>query len=406
MSDQPFRFLHAADFQLDQPLHGLLDIPDHLRGTMIDGAYRAAERVIDTAIHEQVSFVCLSGELLNLAMPAARSLAFLRDQFERLDEHGIAVYWAGSSSGTSAQWPTLIALPKSVHRFDSSTVQVVGHEVKAGLTVDVLGQSGARDVSVAEFCSHASGRYAVAVATGKADSRLMATRSVDYWALGGQGERKTLTTQPSVVHYPGTPQGRSPQSLGPHGCTLVEVRAPRDTRMRFVPCDVVRWQHERVMASAAASWDDITDLLSQRIQELRSQTPGTPLLIRWTFAAADITVDREKLRQLAERAMAWLKKQQGSPTESCWPVSVEVDAHQPIPASAYDEDTLLGDYLRSVRQLQENWQQDKWESNCGESLLSSELRWVADLSDPSVRLQVLREATVLGSALLRGEKVI
>ena len=153
MSDQPFRFLHSADFRLDQPLYGLTEIPDHLHSALIDGAYRSAERVFDTAISEKVAFVCLTGNLLNLALPTARSISFLRDQFERLGERGIAVYWSGSHQDTAHHWPALITLPDSIHRFGPSAVETTTHEEPTGFLVDVLGQSGTREVSVAEFCA-------------------------------------------------------------------------------------------------------------------------------------------------------------------------------------------------------------------------------------------------------------
>ncbi len=160
------------------------------------------------------------------------------------------------------------------------------------------------------------------------------------------------------------------------------------------------------MISAAAAWDDVTDVLCQRVQEMRSQTPAIPLLVRWTLAAADVSVDTNTMRHLAERALVWLRKQHGSQSEPCWPVSVEVDTHQQMLASAYEEDTLLGDYLRSVRQLQEDRQLSLLEPWGEAELLHSELQWIVDLSEATTRARVLREATALGSALLRGEKVM
>ncbi len=74
MSDLSFRFLHAADFQLDVPLHGVVEVPDTLREWMIDAPYLAAERVFDTAIQERVSLVVLSGNLLDLDAPHPRSI--------------------------------------------------------------------------------------------------------------------------------------------------------------------------------------------------------------------------------------------------------------------------------------------------------------------------------------------
>ncbi len=176
MSDQPFRFLHSADFQLDQPLYGLTEIPDPLRSALMDGAYRAAERVFDTAISEKVGFVCLTGDLLNLAHPTARSISFLRDQFERLDEQGITVYWSGRHQDGAHHWPALIPLPASIHHFGPSAVETITHTAPAGFAVDVLGQSGAREVSVAEFCGMR------AAATRSLSRR--AKRTVGCWPHG------------------------------------------------------------------------------------------------------------------------------------------------------------------------------------------------------------------------------
>ncbi len=407
MSDLPLRFLHAADFQLDQPLHGLTEIPDHLRDILIDGSYRSAQRVFDAAISEKAAFVCLAGDLLDLSKPTARGLAFLRAQFQRLEEHEIPVYWAGQHHDASVSWPTVIPLPKRVHCFPRSAIDSLTFEDPSGFVARVSGCGGGGDIQAVEFAAPASGQYSIAIANGRADSHALAKRNIDYWALGGQmADRKTLFSQPTAAHYCGTPQGRAPGNIGPHGCTLVEVRRPRETRMRFVPCDVVRWQHERVMVSAAASWSDLQDILSQRVGELRSQAPAIPLLVRWTLTAADGAVDARTVRAMADKSTAWLKKQFGYHSEPCWPVSVQVDAHQRIAASDYEEDTLLGDYLRTVRAMREDRQLEVLESPCIPARLPEDLQWLADLSDSSTREQVLRDAAALGAALLRGEEAI
>ena len=301
MSDQPFRFLHSADFQLDQPLHGLTEIPDHLRDVLIDGSYRAAQRVFDTAVSEKVAFICLSGNLLNLLVPTARSLSFLHEQFGRLADLGIAVYWTGGHQDAPRHWPAAIPLPDSVHHFDAADVATRTHEDASGFVVQIVGHGHADQSPAAFRATPASGQFTIAVVTGATDSRLLAARGVNYWALGGQDDRKTLFTEPNIAHYPGTPQGRSPSNIGPHGCTLVEVRSLQEARLRFIPCDVVRWQHERVLVSAAATWNDLQELLSQRVQEMRSQTPTLPLFVRWTLAAADGAVDADVVRGMAGR---------------------------------------------------------------------------------------------------------
>ena len=79
---------------------------------------------------------------------------------------------------------------------------------------------------------------------------------------------------------------------------------------------------------------------------------------------------------------------------------------QQIPPSSYEEDTLLGDYLRSVRRLQDEQQLSVLQPLRVPDELRDDLQWLADLSDATTRTQVLRDATVLGAALLRGEKAI
>jgi hypothetical protein len=160
------------------------------------------------------------------------------------------------------------------------------------------------------------------------------------------------------------------------------------------------------MVSAAATWSDVQETLAQRVGELRSQTPTIPLLIRWTLSAAEASVDAESLGSMAGKASAWLKKQFGYQSELCWPVAVSVDAHDRIPASSYEEDTLLGDYLRAVRSMRQDHQQTALESPCLPQQLPSELAWITDLSDEEVRSDVMREAASVGAALLRGEKAI
>src|SRR5437763_1742138 len=47
MSGQHFRFLHAGGFLLDQPLRGLVEIPEPLTELLIDTPFSAAQRVFD-----------------------------------------------------------------------------------------------------------------------------------------------------------------------------------------------------------------------------------------------------------------------------------------------------------------------------------------------------------------------
>ena len=47
MPHWPFRFIHAADFQLHRPITGITEVPEHLRELLLEAAYRAAVRVFE-----------------------------------------------------------------------------------------------------------------------------------------------------------------------------------------------------------------------------------------------------------------------------------------------------------------------------------------------------------------------
>src|SRR5262245_59140802 len=117
MSQRAFRFLHASDLHLERPPSGLALAPEHLRPTLLETPYLAAERVFDIALNEQVDFVVLSGDVVHLESAGPRALVFLAEQFQRLAERDIQVYWAGGNVDPPESWPAALHLPSNVHRF-------------------------------------------------------------------------------------------------------------------------------------------------------------------------------------------------------------------------------------------------------------------------------------------------
>ena len=117
MSTWPFRFIHASDFHLERPLMGVADVPDHLRDLFLESPYTAARQVFEAAMVEDVKFVVLSGGIVVPSSSGPRGPLFLAEQFTRLAERGIAVYWAGSAIDPPEVWPAAVRLPQNVHFF-------------------------------------------------------------------------------------------------------------------------------------------------------------------------------------------------------------------------------------------------------------------------------------------------
>jgi DNA repair protein SbcD/Mre11 len=117
MSSRPFRFIHASDFHLEQPLMGVAEVPDHLRELFLDAPYAAAQQVFEAALAEDVGFVVLSGDILQPLATGPRGPLFLAEQFARLAARGIGVYWAGGAVDPPETWPGVVKLPQNVHVF-------------------------------------------------------------------------------------------------------------------------------------------------------------------------------------------------------------------------------------------------------------------------------------------------
>jgi DNA repair exonuclease SbcCD nuclease subunit len=354
MSGQHFRFLQAGSFALDQPLAGLTEIPEPLTELLIDAPFLAAQKVFDAAIEERVDFAVLNGDLVDLARPSARAIAFLLDNFERLDSHGIAVYWACGRLDPPQDWPSGAGLPGRVRPFSATQPEELSHFRGDRPIANIVGRSwhGTAAFQVGEFKSDADGLPTIVIANGQCDPHRLAEQMVDYWALGGQPQRQSLGSAHRVIHYAGSPQGRTPDEIGPHGCTLVHVCGDRAIRTQFTPTDAIRWHTERLSIANDATLDSVRGLLTDRIKQLRAEAESRPLIVTWKLRGANHLAGPAGRRDLAAEWQEWLRKEffLSGNKPALWTHTVELDQPE-LPDAWFDEESMLGDFLRNMREL-------------------------------------------------------
>jgi DNA repair exonuclease SbcCD nuclease subunit len=355
MAGHHFRFLHAGGFLLDQPLCGLTEIPEALTDLLIDAPFTAAQKVFDAAIEERVDFVVLNGDLLDLSRPSARALAFLLDNFDRLSTQGINVYWACGKLEQPHDWPTAATLPDRVHPFSVTEPEELSHFRGERPVANIVGRSwhGTSSFQVGEFRTDDDGLPTIVVANGQSDAQRLAEQMVDYWALGGQTQRQTAGSAQKVVHYAGSPQGRSPDDSGPHGATLVHISAERTIRAQFVPTDAVRWHTERVSMEEDATLDSVKKILADRVKQLRAEADSRPLIVTWKLRGGEHLAGPAGRRDLAAEWQEWLRKDHflANNKPTLWTQAVELD--QPnLPEGWFEEESMLGDFLRNLKILE------------------------------------------------------
>jgi exonuclease SbcD len=413
MGGKPFRFLHSSDFHLEQPPHGLAEVPDHLVELLTEAPYRAAARVFDLALAEEVDFVVLAGNLVHPHQAGPRGLTFLHEQFARLEARGVVVYWAAGEIDCREQWPAHVAWPSNVRLFSSHRVERFVHSYGgeplcqiAGLSVDGTTAAATREsgIYLDEFAGSAGSLFTIGVIPHTVDAIALADLQDRYWALGGEANCSTplsLANPQRVAYLAGSPQGRLPAENGPHGCTVVDVDV--ESQVRLVPraADVVRFHHERIVVDAAAERSELERLMHERLMTLIAATPDCILLIRWTLVGDGPLLTNARRSALAAGLTSILRTDNGFRTPSAWTTAVEIESPA-ILDEWYEQETLLGDYLRAARSLEHSQVEPLGiQAYLSDRQLAGPLADIGAIVEPAARRSILRQAAVLGAELLQ-----
>jgi exonuclease SbcD len=405
MPERPCRFLHTGDFRLDAVPRGFSEVPDHLRDCLLDAPYTAARRTFDAAISERVAFVLLCGNILQAEHAGPRGTAFLIEQFERLAAAGIGVYWAASESDRPETWPAAAPVPKNVHLFTRDHVTEFLHTADGPPLARIVGTSrGPRSLHAADFVPDPVGLFSIAVACGEMDPAEMQSQGIHYWALGGRPERATMIDSPCIAHYPGTPQGRRPAESGSRGCTLVSVDESGRARLSPVPCSALEWHKESLTVGPATGRDELESICAQRIRALASHAKGD-VLVAWSIGGHGPILAELRRGKLRGELLEWLRIEHGLSPPIVWTIGLEAAPDAAVPPALYEQQTLLGDYLRELRA----YEADPARPLAVESLLTGisggeSLSQSVAISDGATRRRVLHEAALLGVDLLSGEE--
>jgi hypothetical protein len=257
--------------------------------------------------------------------------------------------------------------------------------------------------------------FSIAVAHGSCDVEDLRGSGIAFWALGGRHERLTLANAPGMAQYSGSPQGRTPDEPGPHGCVLVDVDSSGTPHTQFIATDVVRWIHEKIELGDDTNQAELMRVLRERSSRLLEESGDRQVLVLWSILdndqLADTRSDRlaAELRQqdLATQLLKQLRASFGSQVPGVWSVSLEADPPAVLPAGWYEEDTILGDLLRFVKHFQQEPDEPLdlalWlDGQAIDPTLEQALR----VDDPLERDYLLRRVAVLGVDLLRGDRVL
>ena len=355
-----FRFFHAADIHLDSPLTGLADTEGGV-AERIRAAPRAAfEALVDRAIHDQMDFVVIAGDLYDGTWRDYKTGLFFAEQMGLLNQAGVPVFVLHGNHDAESQITKPLKLPENVRVFGARMPQTFQLDT---LNVTLHGQSfrekAVTDNLVTGYPAPVQGAFNIGVlhtALGGTGGHAnyapcslpeLVAKGYDYWALGHVHQGQVLNEHPHVV-FPGNLQGRHVRETGPKGASLVRVEDGEVVEVEPLVFDVVRWAVLDVDVASAGSKEEVVDRMRQVLAHGAAGSDGRLLAARIVLKGrtelhSQLAADRVHLMEEA-RATAL-----GLGDEVAWVERVVVQTTPIADASALAaREDALGDLQRML----------------------------------------------------------
>jgi hypothetical protein len=185
---------------------------------------------------------------------------------------------------------------------------------------------------------------------------------------------------------------------------LVTVNSGHDARIRQIATDVVRWRTEQVKLESHKSSARLKDALGEQVLSISADADDRPQLVSWKIQGSSDLGPQPVPKPTAEALTKWLRHEFSDIAPAVWTVSLEIEPPTRMPGSWQKEETILGSFLRTIYEIQNNPDRPiELEAYLSKELAES-LSGSVSLSDAKTRRKVIREATTIGVNLLRGHE--
>ncbi|MEK4685177.1 DNA repair exonuclease [Bacillus sp. FSL M8-0256] len=354
-------FIHAADLHLDSPFAGMSTIPSSIFKRLKESTFQSAKNIFDLAVERAVDFVLLSGDLFDESNRSLKAQLFLRNQFVRLQTHGIEVFIIyGNHDHLGGEW-TPIEWPENVHVFTSSTPSELSYYRGDQLVASIYGFSYKERAVYENMTSHyvktTDAAYHIAMLHGTLAGQeghdayapfqlqQLIARDFDYWALGHIHKRALLHEDPYII-YPGNVQGRHIKETGEKGCYLIQLS--EDSRAAdFISCADIIFEKLAIDITETAHMTDLVTLVESKINELKED--GIPHFVRIELTGdAPSYLEHTQLEAL-EELMTVFHEQEEDEGVFVWVISIDCRTNEEV---IYPEDSFLKELTAEIAQFE------------------------------------------------------
>ncbi|OCC16102.1 DNA repair exonuclease family protein YhaO [Dissulfuribacter thermophilus] len=292
-----FSFLHAADLHLDSPFSTYSNLPTTLKDALLNAPFKALQKLVNFAIKDRTSFLCLSGDIFDSMELGLRAQTRFLMEIERLYKAGIKVFICFGNHDPLGSSSLSVNLPKNCFVFPSENLESFDIEPITGVRCKISGISYKRrdekrnlsrlfgkltpkqdQFSIGMLhtnCGGISSHYNYAPCT----LNDLKGAPIDYWALGHIHKMTILSDSNPFVGYPGVIQGRSFKETGPKGCFRVQVEGQK-VKVEFIPLDTIRWTVTECVLSQEKTKEEIFETISRVLNSFLNNMPDqSPLHI-------------------------------------------------------------------------------------------------------------------------------
>jgi len=306
-----FKFIHAADIHLDSPLRGLA----RYEGAPVErirGATRQAlERLVQTAIDEEVAFVMVAGDVFDGDWRDYNTGLYFAGQMSRLREQNIRVFLIAGNHDAGSTITRHLRMPENVHRFPTGRPgTVIMEEIRTAVHGRGFPRPDVTENIARDYPKARQGYYNIGILHTCCDGRVgheryapckvgdLVLKNYDYWALGHVHTREILHESPWIL-FPGNIQGRHIRETGAKGCTIVQVGDNGSTSTEHKDLDVIRWTHLVIDATGTDTGEGVMRVVRAGLEAELDQIGRRMLAVRIDIigscpAHGDLTRHREK----------------------------------------------------------------------------------------------------------------
>ncbi len=291
-------FIHAADLHLDSPFQGLAHVPEHIFKEVRESTFIALERLVRNAIHLQVDFVLIVGDLFDHERQSLKAQIQLRKAFQALEKHHINVYLSYGNHDHINGNVHSVTYPDNVFIFPTEKVSQFTYQKNGIPLADIHGFSYENRAVLTNKTdeyqvNQQNALYHIAMLHGSLQSNTehdtyapfqlseLSHSDFDYWALGHIHQRAVLKKDPPIV-YSGNTQGRHRKETGEKGCYHV-VLSETNTELTFIPLQALQFTNVTIDVSTCTEVNQLERLIYDEIQHQYEQT--TPQFIDLTLVS-------------------------------------------------------------------------------------------------------------------------